>query len=291
MELAALHETLDLHLTRIAELERRLGELTGTASAEAEQTPPPPSRRRESARRSRIRAPQRSTTRSAEHSDRNGATLDRRSRLLAQCEGFDVGAPGGPVGFVEGLRFGSRIDCPDVLEVRGGRFGRQLLLVPIDEVDEIHLADRCLVLRTTPVLASDLLDDLGGRLRRVLRFEHTASSALRRPGSEARTARSASAQRTMWTPAARTTRWIWRASAVRATCGLKAVRATCGLNAGFTTCRVRAGFASCELTSVRTTCVLFAATPAGAAIAAVVTTIASAPRIPCASTSASPTSA
>ena len=175
VELAALHETLDLHLTRIAELERRLGELTGTASAEAEQTPPPPS----PPTRERPTLPHpRSTALDDEERgsiDRNGATLDRRSRLLAQCEGFDVGAPGGPVGFVEGLRFGSRIDCPDVLEVRGGRFGRQLLLVPIDEVDEIHLADRCLVLRTTPVLASDLLDDLGGRLRRVLRFEHTAS--------------------------------------------------------------------------------------------------------------------
>ena len=174
VELAALHETLDLHLVRIVDLERRLGELTGTASTDAEQTPPPSPPRRE---RPTLPHP-RSTSLDGERPgsiDGNGAAPDRRSRLLARCEGFDVDAPGGPVGFVEGLRFGSRIDCPDVLEVRGGRFGRQLLLVPIDEVDEIHLADRCLVLRTTPVLASDLLDDLGGRLRRVLRFEHTAS--------------------------------------------------------------------------------------------------------------------
>jgi hypothetical protein len=181
VELAALHEELDLHLTRIAELERRLEGLKGNGSvretAETDETPAPlpPARAR----------PTLPHPRSGSLDDDGGgdgvsvrwagATPDRRSRLLARCDGFDVEAPEGPVGFVEGLRFGSRIDCPDLLEVRGGRFGRQLLLVPIEEVDEIRLADRCVVLRSAPVLATDLLDDLGERLRRVLHFDHTAT--------------------------------------------------------------------------------------------------------------------
>jgi hypothetical protein len=88
---------------------------------------------------------------------------------LTRCEGFRVDSHTGEVGFVEGLRFASRIDQPDLLEVRGGRFGRQLLLIPIEEVEEISLADERLVVRT-PDLPDDHdhVHDLVHRLRSVL---------------------------------------------------------------------------------------------------------------------------
>jgi len=155
-ELSRLHNELDAHLTRIAQLDRRLQELTAKR-----ERPEPQPKRRPTLPHTRGGGP------GAESS------VDRRGDLLARCEGFDVESPLGLVGFVEGLRFSSRIDRPDLLEVRGGRFGRQLLLVPTEQVGEIRLADRCIVLRSSPVFETDLLDDLGDRLRRALHFDHT----------------------------------------------------------------------------------------------------------------------
>jgi hypothetical protein len=151
-ELAGLHDELDAHLEQIALLERRLQELT---------RPDEPSETRVASRPTLPHTLTDETPGVRSH--------DRCSYLLTRCEGFDVESPAGPVGFVDGLRFASRIDRPDVLEVRGGRFGRQLLLVPTEQVDEIRLADRRIVLRTAPLPVTDLLDDLGDRLRRALR--------------------------------------------------------------------------------------------------------------------------
>lgn len=159
-ELAQLHEELDAHLGRAATLDRRLEELTTSGEATISDAS------------SRLTLPH---TREDGHDGSRGHPFDARSRLLAHCEGFDVDSPEGPVGFVEGVRFVSRIDRPDVLEVRGGRFGRQLMLVAIEEVEEIRLQERLVVLRSMPpVPAKDLLDDLGDRLRRTLHFDHTA---------------------------------------------------------------------------------------------------------------------
>src|SRR5262249_9928289 len=159
-ELARLHEELDAHLGRVALRDRRLEELT-TPSDSAPRAAP--------LRRTLPSAP--------EDLDDCGEDrpYDRRSRLLAHCEGFDVDSPVGPVGFVEGVRFVTRIDCPDVLEVRGGRFGRQLILVPVEDVEEILLPERVVLLRTTPDLSKDLLDDLGERVRHALHLDRTAS--------------------------------------------------------------------------------------------------------------------
>ena len=157
-ELARLHEELDTHLTRIAELDRRLRGLTGegdngTRGPTVRPTLPHPR---------------------GEGDAHDPVTVDRRSYLLARCEGFDVDSPAGPVGWVEGLRFVSRIDRPDMLEVRGGRLGRHLVLVPEDQVEEIRLGERRVLLRSTPTLTGDLLDDLGDRLRRAFHLDHTA---------------------------------------------------------------------------------------------------------------------
>lgn len=57
---------------------------------------------------------------------------------LSRCEGFAVYAGARLLGVVEGIRYHSSTDRPDVLEVRGGRLGRQLLLVPVNEIKAIE---------------------------------------------------------------------------------------------------------------------------------------------------------
>jgi hypothetical protein len=86
---------------------------------------------------------------------------------LARCEGFDVHSPEGPVGYVEGLRFVSRIDEPDLLEVRGGRFGRELVLIPVEAVDEVSLEEERIVVRSVPRGLQD--DEPTSELVRVFR--------------------------------------------------------------------------------------------------------------------------
>ena len=84
---------------------------------------------------------------------------------LSRCEGFDVNSPTRRVGVVDGLRYLSRIDRPDVLEVRAGPFGRQLLLIPVEEVDQILVEEGRLILRSTPRLRHQYFHELLGRLR------------------------------------------------------------------------------------------------------------------------------
>jgi hypothetical protein len=112
-ELARLHQQLDEHVVRISNLERRLGQLT---PAEGDEPRPVP-----------LKTLPRTRAAPAGTGD-FGAISEELSYALARCEGFEVDSPTGLVGLVEGLRFVSRIDRPDLLEVRGGRFGRQLLL-------------------------------------------------------------------------------------------------------------------------------------------------------------------
>jgi hypothetical protein len=46
---------------------------------------------------------------------------------LCRCQGFTVEASGRRVGLVDAVRFGTRLDRPDVLLARGGLLGRRLL--------------------------------------------------------------------------------------------------------------------------------------------------------------------
>lgn len=57
---------------------------------------------------------------------------------LCRCEGFRVDSEQGRLGIVEEVRFGSRVDRPDWLAVRGGLFARTLRVVPVDEVAAIY---------------------------------------------------------------------------------------------------------------------------------------------------------
>jgi len=60
-----------------------------------------------------------------------------REFWLAHCEGFLVDSPEGPVGVVETVRFGSRLDLPDEIEIRAGRIRPIEFVVPIEEIVEV----------------------------------------------------------------------------------------------------------------------------------------------------------
>jgi hypothetical protein len=159
-ELARLYEELDAHFERIANLETRLKDL---APAIESHGLPRSSGNPRPARVARV-----VTT------GPRGSSAER-SYSLARCEGFEVDSPSGPVGFVEGLRFVSRIDQPDLLEVRGGRFGRELLLIPIEHVEDVLVTEERIVIRSAPASSHDLLTDLVDRFRRALHFDHAHS--------------------------------------------------------------------------------------------------------------------
>lgn len=90
---------------------------------------------------------------------------NERDYWLCRCEGFTVESPTGRTGVVDGVRFLSRVDQPDFLEVRAGLFRRRLLLVPAEEVEGIFSTEKRLVLRSTPRVASTPR----GRTRKPLR--------------------------------------------------------------------------------------------------------------------------
>src|SRR5262245_15771040 len=96
--------------------------------------------------------------------------------LLVRCEGFAVDSPVGLVGVVEGLRFDSRIDVPDFLEVRGGRLGRELLLVPVEAVQEVSPEEERVLVRGVSPMQTDISHELVDRVRKAL---HVMTASLR----------------------------------------------------------------------------------------------------------------
>jgi hypothetical protein len=78
---------------------------------------------------------------------------------LRRCEGFRVEAPGGRIGQVKAIRFGSTAE-PEALEVRAGLLGRRVLLIPISEIEDVIPEERRLVLQPHPrLLGSERADD------------------------------------------------------------------------------------------------------------------------------------
>jgi len=144
--LLRLEEELHVQTARVAMLEWRLKVLSGRTVAESVES-------------------RRSDEQPAVHVRSDGSALERGYQLC-RCEGFWVDSPSGRIGLVDGLRFLSRIDQPDLLEVRAGLLGRQLLLIPTDQVDEIILAEGRLILRDTPRLHDDHFHELIARLRK-----------------------------------------------------------------------------------------------------------------------------
>jgi hypothetical protein len=134
-ELKRMQNDLYDQVVRVAELEGRVHALRHVGPERKEQ----------------------SAERPEEHFERRSLPSDpalpreaKRIPSLARCEGFQVASPGGIVGYVEGLRFVSRIDEPDFLEVRGGRFGRELVLIPAEAVAEVDADLERLVVRAAP---------------------------------------------------------------------------------------------------------------------------------------------
>jgi len=99
------------------------------------------------------------------------ARLDR-DYWLCRCEGFAVKSPSGHVGFVVGLRFRSRVDIPDLLEVSAGRLGRRMLLIPVTEVETIDTEGEMAVLRADPLPRRNRVPEV------VLRLSERLHSAL-----------------------------------------------------------------------------------------------------------------
>ena len=69
---------------------------------------------------------------------------------LCRCEGFRVEASTERVGVVESVRFGSRLDRPDELIVRGGVFGGRRVVIAVSDVEEVVPRQQRLVLRRAP---------------------------------------------------------------------------------------------------------------------------------------------
>jgi hypothetical protein len=109
------------------EIEQELGELRARVSA-LEQTFPaahqPPVQHRSAEPLVRIELPHVPLT-------------DDRDRWLSRCDQFAVYAGERLLGTVDGIRYESRADRPDAIEVRGGPFGRRLLVLPVDEVEAV----------------------------------------------------------------------------------------------------------------------------------------------------------
>jgi hypothetical protein len=75
-----------------------------------------------------------------------------REYWLHRCEGFRVESAGRGIGTVHGLRFKGSIE-PDLLEVRTGLFGRRVLLIPVEQVEELVPQEKRVALSASPGVA------------------------------------------------------------------------------------------------------------------------------------------
>jgi hypothetical protein len=87
-----------------------------------------------------------------------------RDYWLCRCEGFEVVEDGRRLGVVIGLRFASRVDCPDKLEVRAGRLRQRLEIVRVADVEELDAAERRVVVRRSAEQAAPSPPQLRRRL-------------------------------------------------------------------------------------------------------------------------------
>jgi uncharacterized protein YrrD len=72
---------------------------------------------------------------------------------LASCEGFAVYSVHARVGEVEGVRWDAEGSSVTALMVRAGLLGSWLLAVPVDQVAEVSVSERRIVLRSGGLLA------------------------------------------------------------------------------------------------------------------------------------------
>lgn len=77
--------------------------------------------------------------------------IDERNYRLSSCVGFAAFDPGGRIGVVADLRYGSRSDRPDFLVIRRGLVRRRRISIPVEQVVEIDTAARKVVVHGAPV--------------------------------------------------------------------------------------------------------------------------------------------
>ena len=82
-----------------------------------------------------------------------------REYWLHRCEGFRVESVGRGIGTVRGLRFNGSLE-PDLLEVRSGLFGRRVLLIPVEQVEELVPKEKKVMLRPSPPVSTPVDDPL-----------------------------------------------------------------------------------------------------------------------------------
>jgi hypothetical protein len=77
--------------------------------------------------------------------------IDERNYRLSSCVGFAAFDPGGRIGVVADLRYGSRSDRPDFLVIRRGLVRRRRISIPVEQVVEIDTAGRKVVVHGAAV--------------------------------------------------------------------------------------------------------------------------------------------
>jgi hypothetical protein len=78
---------------------------------------------------------------------------------LARCEGFGIYGLSGRIGTVEAVRRAGENGRPAFLSVRAGLLGSWLVHVPVDQVEEVSLDERRIVLRSGGLLAGPRRSD------------------------------------------------------------------------------------------------------------------------------------
>jgi hypothetical protein len=81
------------------------------------------------------------------------ATQEVALDVLACCEGFGIYGPSGRIGTVEAVARTGGDGRPALLSVRAGLRRSWLVHVPVDEVDEVRLDERRIVLRSGALLS------------------------------------------------------------------------------------------------------------------------------------------
>jgi hypothetical protein len=69
---------------------------------------------------------------------------------LRRCEGFIVETPTKRIGRVIGIRYGEATNEPEVIEVRAGLFGRTVLLISAQDIEQVLPEKRRLLLTDPP---------------------------------------------------------------------------------------------------------------------------------------------
>jgi len=73
-----------------------------------------------------------------------------REYWLRRCEGFAVETPTKRIGRVDGIRYGKSQDEPEAIAVRTSRFGRNLRLVSVADVERIDAEQRRILVSDPP---------------------------------------------------------------------------------------------------------------------------------------------